>query len=124
MTVNPEPISPDDLLPLKPAVFHILLALMDGEQHGYGIMRAIDRFTDGQMKIGPGTLYRSIRQMLDTGLIAESDERPDPELDDERRRYYRLTQRGRRVTQAEVNRLSALLRVAQGRGLTEEASRG
>lgn len=110
-----------DMLPLKPAVFHILLALTDGEQHGYGIMREIERFTDGQMKIGPGTLYRSIKQMLETGLIEKSDERPDPELDDERRRYYRLTESGRRVTQAEVNRLKALVRVAYGRGLVEES---
>lgn len=110
-----------DMLPLKPAVFHILLALINGEQHGYGIMREIERFTGGQMKIGPGTLYRSIRQMLDIGLIEESDERPDPELDDERRRYYRLTETGRRVTQAEVSRLQTLVRVAYGRGLAGES---
>lgn len=109
------------MLPLKPAVFHILLALTNGEQHGYGIMREIERFTDGQMKIGPGTLYRSIRQMLEIRLIEESDERPDPALDDERRRYYRLTDRGRRVTQAEVSRLQTLVRVAYGRGLLGES---
>jgi DNA-binding PadR family transcriptional regulator len=109
----------DSLLPLKPAVFHILLVLSDGEQHGYGIMREIEQLTDGKMKIGPGTLYRSIKQMLGLRLIEESDERPDPELDDERRRYYRLTNYGRRVTRAEANRLQMLVRVAQRRGLVE-----
>lgn len=109
----------DHELPLKPAVLHILLSLVGSEQHGYGIMREIERFTGGAMKIGPGTLYRSISQMLDAGLIEESDERPDPELDDERRRYYRLTARGRRIAQAEVNRLQALVQVARQRGLPE-----
>src|SRR5690349_10237473 len=93
---------PEELLPLTPAVFHILLALANGERHGYGIMQEIAAATDGQMRIGPGTLYRSIKQMLAAGMIEESDERPDPELDDERRRYYRLTGFGRRVAQAEA----------------------
>lgn len=106
--------------PLKPAVLHILLALSGGEQHGYGIMREVEQFTSGQIRLGPGTLYRSIKQMLETGLIEESDERPDPELDDERRRYYRLTGTGRRLAQAEINRLQALVQVAYQRGLVEE----
>jgi DNA-binding PadR family transcriptional regulator len=110
-----------DEYPLKPAALHILLALLTAEQHGYGIMREIERFTDGRMKIGPGTLYRSISQMLSVGLIEESDERPDPELDDERRRYYRLTSHGRRVAQAEVNRLEAQVRIARQRGLAERS---
>ncbi|MCB9456917.1 MAG: helix-turn-helix transcriptional regulator [Anaerolineaceae bacterium] len=109
----------NSLLPLKPAVFHILLVLAESEQHGYGIMREIEHLTGGQMKIGPGTLYRSIKQMLELGLIEESDQRPDPELDDERRNYYRLTDYGRRVTQAESNRLLLLVKVAQRRGLVE-----
>ena len=101
--------APEELLPLSPAVFHILLALATGEMHGYGIMREIAAATDGQMRIGPGTLYRSIRQMLDAGMIEESDERPDPTLDDERRRYYRITDFGRRVAGAETERLSRLV---------------
>ena len=109
--------APEDLLPLSPAVFHILLALATGEMHGYGIMREIAAATSGQMRIGPGTLYRSIRQMLDLGMIEESDERPDPELDDERRRYYRLTGYGRRVAQAEAARLAQLVRAAEARRL-------
>lgn len=110
METHPEP---EELLPLSPAVFHILLALANGERHGYGIMREIAAATNGQMRIGPGTLYRSIRQMLDAGMIEESGERPDPALDDERRRYYRLTEFGLRVAQAESRRLDQLLQVAR-----------
>lgn len=114
--MNAQP-TPEELLPLSPAVFHILLALATGERHGYGIMREIADAADGLMRIGPGTLYRSIRQMLDAGMIEESDERPDPALDDERRRYYRLTGFGRRVAQAEAARLAQLVRVAEARRL-------
>lgn len=111
------PMSPDqpihDLpVPMTPAVFHILLALADGELHGYGIMQAIATFTDGTMRLGPGTLYRSIKAMLASGLIAESDERPDPALDDERRRYYRLTEAGWPAMASEAQRLSRLVAVA------------
>ncbi len=81
---------PEGMLPLTPAVFHILLALADGERHGYSIMQEIAVQTGGALRIGPTTLYRSIKRMLEDGLIVEVDERPDPELDDERRRYYRL----------------------------------
>jgi DNA-binding PadR family transcriptional regulator len=112
------------LLPLSPAVFHILLALAGGERHGYGVMGEIARATDGQMRIGPGTLYRSIKQMLAAGLIAESDERPDPALDDERRRYYRLAPFGRRVAQAEAERLARLVRAARARRLLAESGDG
>jgi DNA-binding PadR family transcriptional regulator len=101
------------LLPLTPAVFQILLALSGGERHGYAIMREVEASTQGQLRIGPGTLYRSIKQMLAQGLIAEADERPDPALDDERRRYYRLTDFGQRVAAAEARRLEQL--VAQAR---------
>lgn len=99
----------DSLLPLTPAVFHILLSLADSERHGYGIMREVGERTGGKVNLGPGTLYRSIKVMIDEGLIQESDERPDPELDDERRRYYRLTSFGRRVAAAEAQRLANLV---------------
>jgi DNA-binding PadR family transcriptional regulator len=113
--------SPQDLLPLTPAVFHILLALADGENHGYAIMQEVAAITDGEMKMGPGTLYGSIKRMLEAGLIAESDERPDPALDDERRRYYRLTSFGERVAQAESRRLAALLHTASRKKLIGRA---
>lgn len=106
---------PEAFLPLTPAVFHILLALADRERHGYGIMQDIAARTDGAMRMGPGTLYGSIKRMLADGLIEESGERPDPELDDERRRYYRLTELGRRVLGAEARRLEQLLRIAQAK---------
>jgi DNA-binding PadR family transcriptional regulator len=99
--------------PLTPAVFHILLALADGEKHGYAIMKDVEVQTGGQIKMGPGTLYGSIKRMLATGLIEESDQRPDPALDDERRRYYRLTGLGEKVVSAESQRLAELVKVAQ-----------
>ena len=105
----------DKILPLTPAVFHILLALTDKERHGYGIMLEVEAMTKGRVEMGPGTLYGTIKRMLKAGLIEESDERPDPELDDERRRYYRLTGFGRRVLAAEAERLSALVDVAQSK---------
>jgi DNA-binding PadR family transcriptional regulator len=105
------------LLPLTPAVFHILLALAGGERHGYAIMREVSELTGGALKLGPGTLYRSINALLGQGLIAEVEERPDPALDDERRRYYRLTELGERAAQAEAARLAALVDVARARRL-------
>ena len=111
--------SPHDLLPLTPAVFHILLALADGEKHGYAIMQEVAAITNGGMKMGPGTLYGSIKRMLEMGLISESDERPDPALDDERRRYYRLTSFGERVAKAESQRLAALVHAATMKKLIE-----
>lgn len=108
---------PEAMLPLTPAVFHILLALADGERHGYGIMQEIMRRTDGKVRMGPGTLYGSIKRMLAEGLIQESGMRPDPSLDDERRRYYRLTDFGLRVTQAEAQRLAQLVSVARSKRL-------
>jgi DNA-binding PadR family transcriptional regulator len=101
------------VLPLTPAVFHILLALADQERHGYGIMQEVIAITQNRVQMGPGTLYGSIKRMLKSNLIEESYERPDPEMDDERRRYYRLTDWGRRVLIAETRRLSALVNVAQ-----------
>lgn len=103
----------DDLLPLKPALYLILLALTDGDRHGYGLKKEIVRRTDGKVKLGAGTLYRSIRQLVDLQLIEESDKRPDPALDDERRNYFRLTRLGRRVAQAETERLAVLVQVAR-----------
>jgi DNA-binding PadR family transcriptional regulator len=100
---------------MTPATFHILLALAAGEMHGYAIMREVAILSDGQMTIGPGTLYGSIKKMVAGGLIEESAQRPDPELDDERRRYYRITEEGRRVVVAEAERLSRLVREARAR---------
>ena len=99
--------------PLTPAVFHILLALADGEKHGYAIMKDVEAQTSGQLKMGPGTLYGSIKRMLAAGLIEETEERPDPALDDERRRYYRLTTQGQAVVAAESRRLALAVKVAQ-----------
>jgi len=109
--------APEDLLPLTPATFHILLALVGQERHGYSIMREVEAYTQGKLRLGATTLYRSIKQMLAARLIEETDERPDPELDDERRRYYRITLYGRRVLQAETSRLAALVALAQEKGV-------
>src|SRR5690349_10654644 len=89
--------SPDVFLPLTPAVFHILLALADEEAHGYAIMQAVATRSHGAVKLGPGTLYGAISRLLEDGLIEEHDERPDPRMDDARRRYYRLTDLGAAV---------------------------
>jgi DNA-binding PadR family transcriptional regulator len=101
------------LLPLSVAEFQILLALADAERHGYGIMREIAIRTDGEVRLGPGTLYGSIKRMLASGLIEESEERPDPDVDDDRRRYYRISVFGREVALAEARRMERL--VAQAR---------
>ena len=107
--------SPDvsAFLPLTPAIVHILLALADGDRHGYGIMQEIDRLTDGAVRMGPGTLYGTIKRMLASGFVEEADERPDPALDDERRRYYRATRLGLAVLEAETARMQALVGAAQ-----------
>ena len=102
-----------DLTPLTPAVFHILLALADGPKHGYAIMKEVETVTEGQIRMGPGTLYGSIKRMLASSLIVEVDERPDPERDDERRRYYKLTGFGSDVLTAEAQRLSDLIQVVR-----------
>ncbi len=96
---------PENLLPMTPAMFNILLALADGEKHGYAIMLEVEANTQGAVKMGPGTLYGSIKRMLASGLIEECDERPDPALDDERRRYYRLSGMGQRALRLEAERL-------------------
>ncbi len=99
-------------LPLPLAIFHMLLALSEGERHGYALKREILRRTGGKLNLGSGALYGSIRKMIEQGWIEESDERPDFHLDDERRRYYRITPLGRRVVQAETVRLQNLVRLA------------
>lgn len=114
--------NPEDFLPLTPAMFHILLALADRERHGYDIMREVDERTEGKVRLGPGTLYGSIKRMLSDGLIEELDERPDPQLDDERRRYYRLTDFGRRVAVAEAERLARLVKSARMKKLLSTRS--
>jgi len=98
-------------------MFHILLALADKDRHGYEIMREVEERSAGEVRVGPGTLYGSIKRMLNDELIAELDERPDPELDDERRRYYRLTDLGRRVAIAEAKRLEKLVKSARSKKL-------
>src|SRR5437764_9143406 len=110
---KPDPV--DHLLPLPLPVFHMLLALTEGERHGYALKRAILQRTNGKLNLGSGALYGSINKMLEQGLIVESDERPDSHLDDERRRYYRITTLGRRVAQAEAVRLRELVRLAESR---------
>lgn len=107
--------NPEERRPLTPAVFHILLALADGERHGYSLMRDISSQTKGTFRLGPATLYRSIKHLIEDGLIEESDVRPDPTLDDERRHYYRLTELGRQMVVAEVQRLEEVLRLARSR---------
>ena len=99
-----------DFLPLKTHWFHIMLSLAGGEQHGYGIMQEVLERTAGQVRLWPATLYGSIKRLIEADLIEESDERPAPELDDARRRYYRLTDLGRRVLDAECDRLQELVR--------------
>ncbi len=103
----------ENFLPLTPAAFHILLALADRERHGYHIMREVEERTEGRVRLGPGTMYGSIKRMLADGLIEETEERPDPDLDDERRRYYRLTDFGYRVASAEAQRLEKLVHSAR-----------
>lgn len=110
------------LLPLQTAVFHILVALADRDRHGYSIMQDVDARTNGQVKLSAGTLYSSIRRMLEQGLIEELAESPDPSSNDERRRYYRLTKFGRRVAAAEAARLEEILAQARATGLIPKRS--
>ena len=106
---------PEDHLPLTPAVSHIMLALAEGEKHGYAIMREVEEMTDGHLTMGPGTLYGSIKRMLGAGLVEETDPPPADEDDSERRRYYRLTGLGEKVLGAELARLDAMMRAAAAR---------
>ena len=113
--------TPDSLLPLPTAVFHILIALADRDRHGYSIMQDVAARTDGKVQLSAGTLYSSIRRMLEQGVIEELADSPDPSSTDERRRYYSLTRFGRRVAAAEVERLNALLLQARATGLVRGA---
>jgi DNA-binding PadR family transcriptional regulator len=113
---TPDP-SPASLLPLPPATFHILLAVAEDDRHGYAIIQDVAARTGGALHLSAGTLYRSIQRMLEQGLLVEVHERPAPELDDERRRYYRITDFGTAVARAEARRLSDLVRMARARGL-------
>ena len=107
---------PSSLLPLPNAAFHILLAVADEDRHGYAIIQDVAARTSGELKLSAGTLYRSIQRMLEQGLLVEPRQRPLPELDDERRRYYRITPFGRIVAEAESRRMAQLVRMARARG--------
>jgi DNA-binding PadR family transcriptional regulator len=110
---------PAQIPPLSGVAMHILLAIGPEERHGYAIMHEVRRITDGAVKLGPGAIYTTIKRLLADGLIEESDERPDPDLDDQRRRYYRLTALGRAVAASEVRRLEALVTSARPWALTQ-----
>jgi DNA-binding PadR family transcriptional regulator len=112
---------PESLLPLPVAVFHILIALADRDRHGYSIMQDVSARTGGKVRLSAGTLYSSIRRMLEQGLIEELADSPDPSSTDERRRYYRLTRFGRRAAAAEVVRLNAMVQQAHASGLVPGA---
>jgi DNA-binding PadR family transcriptional regulator len=118
-----KPPSTESFLPLKPHWFHVLLSLADQEQHGYGIMQEVLERTDGRVRLWPATLYGTLKRLIDEELIEESEERPAPELDDARRRYYRLSRLGRRVLAAESERLEDLVRVIHAkRGIRKAES--
>jgi DNA-binding PadR family transcriptional regulator len=115
--------SPESLLPLTPALYHFLLALADGDKHGYAVLKEVGRRTGGRVRLSAGTLYGIVKRALDEGLIEESDERPDPALDDERRRYYRLTAFGRRAARAHAERLEDEVRMARDKKLLPRLGR-
>jgi DNA-binding PadR family transcriptional regulator len=106
---------PSFFLPLTPAISHILLAVADQDRHGYAIMQEVERITDGAVRMGPGTLYGTAKRMIAAGLLEETDERPDPERDDERRRYYRATPLGRRALEEETARMAGLVAAARAK---------
>ena len=110
------------LLPLPTATFHILLAVAQHDRHGYAIILDVEERTNGELRLSAGTLYRSIQRMLEQGLIVETRERPAPDLDDERRRYYRMTPFGEAVARAELRRIEGLVRIARKQGLTPEGA--
>jgi DNA-binding PadR family transcriptional regulator len=112
----------ESLLPLPTAAFHILVSLADQDRHGYAIMQDVAAGAGGRLRLNPGTLYTTIRRLLEQGLVIELDERPVPEDDDERRRYYRLTERGREVARAEAARLQHALAFARQAGLAPKRS--
>jgi len=106
-------------LPLTPLSIHVLLSLVDGERHGYGIMKEIEQLTEGRGMTATGPVYLAAQRLLESGLIAESDKRPDPEFDDQRRKYYKLTELGRLVAVAEIERMASLVGVAFDKKLVE-----
>ena len=118
--MSSEPV-PADLLPLPPATLHILLALSEGERHGYAIIQDVEARTDGELRLSAGTLYRSVARMVEQGLISEVAKRRT-RTEDERRRYYRITPFGTAVARAEVRRLSQLVRIARAHGLTPDVA--
>jgi DNA-binding PadR family transcriptional regulator len=111
---------PETFLPLPAATFHILIAVAEEDRHGYAIIQDVAARTGGELKLSAGTLYRSIQRMLDQGLVTETQERPAPEFDDERRRYYRITPLGAAVAKAEATRMAKLVKWARGMGLAPE----
>jgi DNA-binding PadR family transcriptional regulator len=122
MPTNDERPRVEDLLPLPPATFHILMAVAEEDRHGYAIIQDVDRRTQGQVRLSAGTLYRSIQRMLEQGLLVETQERPAPEEDDERRRYYRITPLGEAVARAETRRLTDLVRLARASGFVPRSA--
>ena len=112
----------DALLPLPPATFHILMAVAEEDRHGYAILQDVERRTRGEVRLSAGTLYRSIQRMLEQGLLVETHERPAPEEDDERRRYYRITPFGAAVARAETRRLTELVRLARASGFVPRSA--
>lgn len=115
---------PKSYLPLTPAVFHILLALADEERHGYGIMKEVELRTEGRMQLKPGTLYQAIKRLLEASLIERAEEKTDAEINDERRRYYRLSGAGRAVVSAEAVRLEQLVQLARTKNVLGESKAG
>jgi len=113
---------PEAFLPLKSNWFHILVSLVDGEQHGYGIMQEVLERSDGKVRLWPATLYGSLKRLIENGLIVESGERPAPEFDDARRRYYKLTPLGKKVLDLESQRLKDLVRIIEGNRRQEARS--
>jgi DNA-binding PadR family transcriptional regulator len=114
---------PQEWLPLTSTVLHVLLSLADGDKHGYAIIKEVRRRTDGDVELGASSLYAVLKRLLDDGLVEETDDRPDPSLDDERRRYYRLTAFGRDVAIAETKRLEAIVMQARAKRLVPRPSR-
>ena len=120
MNEDTAPPAPESLLPLPEAALHILMSLSDEDRHGYAVIQDVLARTGGEVRLSPGTLYRSIQRMLEQGLIVEKRERPAPEEDDERRRYYRITPLGTAVARAEARRLAELVRLARASGLAPQ----
>jgi len=116
--------NPNSLLPLTPAVFHILLALVGEDRHGYGIIKDVQYRTEGRVLLKPGTLYQAIKRLLDGGLIEESEEKADTEINDERRRYYRLSGAGQAAVSAEAERLERLVQLARAKHVLGESKAG